>query len=91
MGIGASIFLIALGLILALAVDVSVAGLDLQLIGWILVLAGAVGLVTSFVVLGGRRGHVTTVVEPVAPAPRDRDRIVDERAVRERTYDDGGM
>ncbi|MFP5335402.1 MAG: DUF6458 family protein, partial [Actinomycetes bacterium] len=40
MGIGASIFLIALGLILALAVEFEVGGLDIQVIGWILVIVG---------------------------------------------------
>jgi hypothetical protein len=55
MGIGASIFLIALGLILALAVEFDVAGLNIQVIGWILVLAGIVGLVFTAVIWGPRR------------------------------------
>jgi hypothetical protein len=87
-GIGASVFLIAAGLILALAVDMNVVGLDIQLIGWILVLAGGIGLITSFVLLGGRRRRVSTVVD--APAvPGRAGHVVDERVVRERTYDDG--
>ena len=54
MGIGASIFLIALGLILALAVDVNLSGIDLQLVGWILavvlgLLLGPVALVLLLV------------------------------------------
>jgi hypothetical protein len=90
MGIGASVFLIAVGLILALAVDVSVAGLDIQLVGWILVLAGGLGLLTSFVVLGGRRRRVSTIVDSPPAVGRD-GRVVDERVVRERTYDDGAL
>jgi ABC-type antimicrobial peptide transport system permease subunit len=55
MGIGASIFLIALGLILALAVEFDVAGLNIQVIGWILVLVGIVGLVLTMFIWGPRR------------------------------------
>ncbi|MFY9808324.1 MAG: DUF6458 family protein [Pseudonocardiaceae bacterium] len=36
MSFGGSIFLIAVGLALALAVNVSVSGIDLQMVGWIL-------------------------------------------------------
>ncbi|MDP9394311.1 MAG: DUF6458 family protein [Actinomycetota bacterium] len=53
---GASIVLIALGLILALAVNVDISGLDIQVIGWILVLAGVVGLVMTTLIWGPRRG-----------------------------------
>jgi Domain of unknown function (DUF6458) len=49
MGIGVSIFLIAVGLILALAVNVTVSGLDIVTIGWILVIVGAVGLLLSLI------------------------------------------
>ena len=45
MGIGASIFLIVVGAILTFAVDATVAGLDLDVVGWILMLAGVAGLV----------------------------------------------
>lgn len=47
MGIGVSIFLIAVGLILALAVHVTTSGVDIDTIGWILVVVGAVGLLLS--------------------------------------------
>ena len=49
MGIGVSIFLIAAGLILALAVNVSTSGVDIDTIGWILVVVGAVGLLLSLI------------------------------------------
>jgi hypothetical protein len=58
MGIGGSVFLIALGLILALAVNFTIAGLDIQVIGWILVAAGVIGLVMVFAVWGPRRRSV---------------------------------
>lgn len=69
MTIGASIFLIAVGAILAFAVNATVAGLDIQVVGYILIAAGALGLVLSFMVWGPRRR--------VAP----RADIVEERTV----------
>jgi Domain of unknown function (DUF6458) len=49
MGIGVSIFLVAVGLILALAVNVEASGVDITTIGWILVIVGAVGLLLSLI------------------------------------------
>jgi hypothetical protein len=49
MGIGTSIFLIAVGAILKWAVTASVAGVKLEVVGLILMIAGAVGLVLSLV------------------------------------------
>jgi hypothetical protein len=50
MGIGASIFLIAVGLILALAINVNTDGaVDVPMVGWILVIVGIVGMLLSFV------------------------------------------
>ena len=50
MGIGASIFLIAVGLILALAVNVDTEGaVDVPMIGWILVVVGIVGILLSLI------------------------------------------
>ena len=49
MGIGGSIFLIAVGLSLALAVTVTASGVDIVTIGWILVIVGAVGLLLSLI------------------------------------------
>ncbi|MBA2323599.1 MAG: hypothetical protein H0V92_06155 [Pseudonocardiales bacterium] len=54
MGIGASVFLLALGAILAFAVDYSVNGLDINVIGFILMVAGAVGLLMTTLVFGRR-------------------------------------
>jgi hypothetical protein len=68
MSFGGSIFLIAVGLVLALAVNVSVSGIDLQMVGWILALVGALGLLLSLVVYRRRR---SVVVEPSPVAPDD--------------------
>lgn len=47
MATGTSIFLIALGAILTFAVDVTVEGLDLNTVGVILMIAGAIGVIVS--------------------------------------------
>lgn len=47
MGIGVSIFLIAVGAVLAFAVDAEVSGLDIQVVGWILLGVGAIGILLS--------------------------------------------
>jgi hypothetical protein len=59
MGIGVSIFLIAVGAILAFAVHASVNGIDLQTVGWILMVVGAIGLVLFLAVFMPRRRHYT--------------------------------
>jgi hypothetical protein len=49
MGLGVSIFLIAVGAILTWAVNASVSGLELDTIGVILMVVGALGLVLSMI------------------------------------------
>jgi hypothetical protein len=49
MGLGASIFLIAVGAILAFAVTAEVTGIDIATVGWILMIVGAVGLLLSLI------------------------------------------
>ncbi|MFL6137918.1 MAG: DUF6458 family protein [Frankiaceae bacterium] len=60
MGIGVSIFLIAVGAILTFAVHVSTSGFSLHTIGWILMAVGAIGLLTSLVIWGPRRRSAAT-------------------------------
>ena len=56
MTIGGSLFLIALGAILKYAVTATVAGVEIQTVGVILMVAGAVGLVIGlFLMASGRR------------------------------------
>ena len=52
MGIGVSIFLIALGAILTFATDVGVSGLDLDVVGIVLMLVGALGLIMTHAGVG---------------------------------------
>ena len=63
MGIGTSIFLIATGAILYFAVNADISGLELQTVGLILMICGALGLVISMLFLSSaRRGPERTVV-----------------------------
>ena len=57
MRIGTSIGMIAAGLILALAVPFDLGTINLQLVGWILALVGALGLVASVAI--SRRAGVS--------------------------------
>ena len=49
MGIGASLLLIAVGAILIWAVDVTVSGIELTTVGWILLIVGAIGALLSLI------------------------------------------
>ena len=58
MGIGVSLFLMALGGILAWGINVdSTEGFDINTIGVILVIVGAIGLAVTLIIFGGRRGR----------------------------------
>ncbi len=81
MGLGVSIFLIALGAILAFAVDFTVSGLDLSTIGFILMVVGAIGLVASLIVFGPGVGGRRTVVEE---GYIDDDPVISRRRVSRR-------
>jgi Domain of unknown function (DUF6458) len=72
MGIGSGVFLLAVGAILAFAVEYDVAGIELSVVGWILMIAGALGIILFLTVWAPRRRVV------------DGGTVVEER----RTYDD---
>jgi hypothetical protein len=82
MRIGLSIFLLALGAILAFAVQDVIPGVDLTMIGYILMAAGVVALIVSLVVgmpRGGRR---------VTESRTLRDQGTGETITRNETHDD---
>ena len=62
MGIGVSIFLMAVGAVLAFAVNVEADGFNINTVGIILMIVGALGLLASMVIFGNR-GDRTEVVE----------------------------
>jgi hypothetical protein len=70
MGIGVGIALAALGAILAFAVDASISGLDLAVVGWVLIVAGVLGIVLELVLFAPRRrvAPAPTYVEPAVAA-----------------------
>ena len=77
MGIGVSIFLLAIGAILAFAVNVQSDGIDLNAVGVILMVVGAVGMAASMMMWDRMGwGGTRTIVR--------RDRVVDDAPVRER-------
>jgi len=74
MQIGSALFLIAVGAILAFAVNADISGLDIAVVGWILMGVGVVGLLLSLVFLNSWRGRRTAVVERPAERPVVQDR-----------------
>lgn len=84
MGIGISIFLIAVGAIFAFATDLDVQGVDLNAMGVILMLVGVAWLLLSLVLYQNqRRGSVVTRRRVI----QDSDRAPEEQIVEERrTY-----
>jgi hypothetical protein len=69
MGIGVSMLLIAAGAILVWAVDVSVSGVELVTVGWILLAVGAIGALFSLIFWSSWGGF---------GGPADRRRVVRE-------------
>jgi hypothetical protein len=66
MGYGLGVFLLAVGLILALAVQDSISSVDLTTVGWILALAGVVVIVLTAVQMNRGRSSrsVATTTHP---------------------------
>jgi len=84
-GIGASIFLIAVGAILAFAVEAEISGLDIAVIGWILIGAGVLGLLLTMLVFAPRR-RTSVEQRRVYDGNASDGSVVEER----RRYDSGG-
>jgi hypothetical protein len=83
MRLGTAIVLLALGAILTFALNVDVSGIDLQVVGWILMIAGALGIVLEVAVWGPRqRRRVTSTDGYAAPAAGGRV----QRTTTDETY-----
>ena len=68
MSLGTGIVLFVIGAILAFALNVQLSWVDLHLVGYILMIAGAVGIIIGIILLTRRRQSVATsrtVVDPV--------------------------
>ena len=83
MRLGTAIVMLALGAILAFAVEFDVSGIDIRVVGWILMIVGALGIVLELAIWGPRRRRITTTdaydAPPAAP-PATR------RTTRDETY-----
>lgn len=82
MGIGGSIFLLALGAILAFAVNAHISGIDINVVGWVLMAAGLIGLILTTWYWNSRRR--STVISQSRPVVRSDGRYVtDYRETRD--------
>jgi hypothetical protein len=72
MGVGVGLLLIAVGAVLAWAVDVSTSGINIHAVGYILLIVGIIGVVLSMIFWSswagpgyfvGERGRRRTVIE----------------------------
>jgi hypothetical protein len=72
MGVGVGLLLIAVGAVLAWAVDATTSGINIHAVGYILLIVGIIGLVLSMIFwsswagpgyLVGERGRRRTVIE----------------------------
>ena len=83
MGVGISLLLIAVGAVLAWAVDVTTSGFNVNTIGYILLIVGIIGLLLSLIFWsswagpGYFTGSRRRVVEDDVPA-RPRRRVIEE-------------
>ena len=80
MGIGVSVFLIAVGAILTFAVHAAVSGVSIPVVGVILMVAGAIGLIVTITVFAPRRRTSVTEERSVGD-PMTRDRVVERHDV----------
>ena len=72
MSLGLGIVLFVIGAILAFALNLTVDWINLQLVGYILMGAGAVVIILGLVLLARRRRSVSTSQTSVDPATGDR-------------------
>jgi membrane protein implicated in regulation of membrane protease activity len=70
MTVGGSLFLIAVGAILYFAVTAELAGIDIQVVGLILMVVGVVGLALGLLFLRRRPGPGPGAPPPGAPGER---------------------
>jgi hypothetical protein len=88
MGIGGSIALLVIGAILAFAVkDTDLGGwLDINTVGWVLILAGLVGMALTLWVWHSRRRRIVAPAPPATTATTDRYIAPNGEQVVERRY-----
>jgi len=88
MGIGVSLVFIATGAILAFALRVDLSGVDIRMVGWILILVGLISLFFTLRYIRPRRGagRVTAGTDPLyVERPDEADPTVHDERVIERS------
>jgi len=92
MGIGVSLFLIAVGAILTWAVNATANGIDINTVGVILMVVGIVGMLLSFIFWSSWGGpgfaRREAYVEGAAPVARRRTYVESEPAPRRTVVED---
>ncbi len=78
MRLGTAIVLLALGAILTFAVEFDVTGIDLRVVGWILMLVGALGIVLELAVWGPRSRRRVMMTDAYDAAPGTRRHTTEE-------------
>lgn len=73
MYLGTALALIAGGLILALAVEFDIAGIDIKMIGWILFIVGVIGAILELAVFRPRRTTTHGTTGTTREVVRERD------------------
>ena len=68
MSLGLGIFLLVVGAVMVFALNVTVEWMDIELVGYILMAAGAVITILGIVLLTRKRSSVTTTRSAVDPA-----------------------
>jgi hypothetical protein len=63
--VGASLFLLGLGAVFAFAVKLNVPGISIHVVGWILMIMGAVGLAVTFLYWRPRQARALRGTEVV--------------------------
>jgi uncharacterized protein DUF6458 len=69
MGIGVGLIFIAIGAVLTFAVHASLSGVNIHVVGVILMAVGAVGLIIDLTIFAPRRRSVTTYTTTPPAAP----------------------
>lgn len=72
MSLGLGIVLVVIGAILTYALNITVDWIDLQLVGYILMIAGAIVIVIGIILLVRRRKTIATQHTSVDPSSGDR-------------------
>ncbi len=79
MGYGLGVFLVAVGLILALAVQDMIDAVDLTTIGWILAVAGILIIVITAIQANSKRTHTTAATTTHADGSQSTEQRTTER------------